>query len=242
MLTDPDVSEIYNKTRKNKITATIILISLLSSLLLISGITDDDEIPKLNDDPISNLPIYGNVSDFTLTNVNNQSYTFSQDLGKIRIVNFFYTKCPGDEGCSLLTLQMWLIYSKIRQSNDLDKVNFVSIDFDYINDTLEDLQEYANSYPAESDSWQFLIGNKTEIDKITDDWNFYFNATQSDNPLTLNHGDEEQPDPYDHSLIVYIIDQQNRIRKFLLGENWTIDEAISTIEFLIEENNSITKY
>ena len=101
---------------------------LLSSLLFISAVVDS-ESPTRDEDIITNLPFYGNVSDFTLTNSNNQSYTYSQDLGKIRIVNFFYTKCPGDEGCSLLTLQMWVVYSKIRDSNNLDKVNFVSIDF-----------------------------------------------------------------------------------------------------------------
>jgi cytochrome oxidase Cu insertion factor (SCO1/SenC/PrrC family) len=224
--------DIYRFNLRRKKIFSIALVVIIGSLVIISALPEDDQ--SVNFDP--NLPFYGKVTDFTLTNSNNESYTFSQDDGKIRVVNFFYTKCPGDEGCSLITLKLTELFSEVRQHNYLDKIKFLSIDFDYINDTVADLGEYANKYTTDTENWQFLIGNKTEIDNVTDEWNYYFAINNGTSSLGLNHGDEVHGvDPYDHTLTIYVIDQNGNIRKFLLGTAWEIENAFNSLEFLIEE-------
>ncbi|MCE7733777.1 MAG: SCO family protein [Candidatus Heimdallarchaeota archaeon] len=168
-----------------------------------------------------------------MTNSRNESYTLSQDNGKVRIVNFFYTKCPGEEGCSLVTLKLAQLFSKVRQSEYLDKVRFVSIDFDYINDTVADLDEYASLYTTDTENWQFLIGNQSEIDTVTNEWGFYFEVNNGSTQLSLNHHPDGGEDPYNHSFVIYVVDQNSNIRKFLLGTDWDINEAFDTIVLLL---------
>ncbi|MHA2033099.1 MAG: SCO family protein [Candidatus Kariarchaeaceae archaeon] len=229
---DSDLLDIYNDNRRRKKISTIILVVIIGSLLVASAIPDDESpiVVKLN------LPYYSEVTDFTLTNSDNESYTFSSDDGKIRVVNFFYTKCPGDEGCSLITLKLSQLFSEVRQHDYLDKIKFISIDFDYINDTVADVYEYANKYSSDTENWQFLIGNKTQIDNVTNDWKYYFAVNNVTTSLALKHGDEvHNPDPYDHTFVVYIVDQNSIIRKYLLGSSWDLDNAFESLEFLIDE-------
>lgn len=230
-----EIGKIYQFNLKRKKIATIILVAILGSLLIYSAIpavTDDSQID------IRDLPYYGKVTDFTLTNSNNESYSFSDDSTKIKVVNFFYTKCPGNEGCALVTLRISQLFAKVRQSDYLDQIRFLSIDFDYINDTVADLDPYAKLYTSDTENWQFLIGNKTEIDTLTDEWGYYFAINNQTSTLKLNHGDEiHDLDPYDHSFVIYIVDQNSNIRKFLLGASWDINDAFLGLEQLV---NSIT--
>ncbi|MCE7734808.1 MAG: SCO family protein [Candidatus Heimdallarchaeota archaeon] len=231
------LSEIYQFNLKRKKIATVILIAILGSLLIYSA------IPAENGDSLTeskDLPYYGQITNFTLTNSNNESYTFSEDSNKIKVVNFFYTKCPGDEGCALVTLRISQLFAKVRQSNYLEQVRFVSIDFDYINDTIADLDPYAKLYTSDTENWQFLIGNKTEIDNLTDEWGYYFAINNQTTSLKLNHGDEtHEIDPYDHSFVIYIVDQNSNIRKFLLGASWDINDAFLGIEQLINSMSDV---
>lgn len=236
-MTDEKLKEIYQFNLRRKKIASVILITIVSSLLVFSALPADNDKPNnLQQD----LPYYGKVTDFTLTNSNNDTYTLSQDSSKIKVVNFFYTKCPGDEGCSLVTLKISQLFAKVRQNDYLDKIRFISIDFDYINDTQSDLDPYAKLYTADTDNWQFLIGNKTEIDTLTTEWGYYFQENNQSSVLNLNHGDEiHNPDPYDHSFVVYIVDQDSNIRKFLLGSSWDINEAFLGLEQLLNSNIEI---
>ncbi|MCE7733987.1 MAG: SCO family protein [Candidatus Heimdallarchaeota archaeon] len=238
MLTEADILTLYRNIRRKKIVASFLIFILLSTLLYMSIILEKKTAINNN---ITNLPYYGLVVDFTLMNTNNESYNLFQDQGKIRLVNFFYTKCPGDQGCSLLTLKLSQVFAKVRQNELLDKIRFISIDFDYINDTIQDLSEYANRYTADTENWQFLFGNKTEIDQVTNDWGFYFELTANiTSTLTLNHHPGEGFDPYEHTFVVYIIDENNNIRQFLLGNSWQIDEAWKSLSFLVDNGESET--
>ncbi len=165
------LGEIYEFNLKRKKIASAFLVVILGSLLIYSVIPEENGDPQTS---IRDLPYYDKVTDFTLTNSNNETYTFSDDNDRIKVVNFFYTKCPGDEGCALVTLRISQLFAKVRQNNYLGKIRFLSIDFDYINDTVADLDPYANRYTSDNENWQFLIGNKTEIDTLTDESKYHF--------------------------------------------------------------------
>ncbi|MFV2016137.1 MAG: SCO family protein, partial [Candidatus Heimdallarchaeota archaeon] len=170
-MTDETLEEIYHHNLRRKKIGSVILAIILGSLLIISAIPID---PDDNQIIPQNLPFYGNATDFTLTNSNNESYNFSQDP-RIKVVSFFYTKCPDGADCEAdrITLRMAQLFAKVRQNNYLNNVRFLSIDFDYTNDMVADLGPYAKKYTEDTENWQFLIGNKTEIDNLTSEWNYY---------------------------------------------------------------------
>lgn len=232
---------------KKQVIAIGAMVIIIGSLMVFSYFQNNNS--SQSEFNFNNLPTYpfpGNVSvapDFTLPNINGQNYTFSADAGKIRLVDFFYTKCQGNLGCSLASQKLFFVYSKLKENNQLDKVRIISIDFDYINDTMSSLRTYANTYTQDTTNWQFLLGNETQTKKTTSEWGFYYainnvTANVTTTSLQLNHGDAAHPDPYVHSLIIYFIDQSGHWRYAALGDYWTVTDAYAVITALLNEQTS----
>jgi cytochrome oxidase Cu insertion factor (SCO1/SenC/PrrC family) len=216
--------------------STIIVILLVVSFGGIIDFNDDDE-------GITSLYNYGEVTDFTLPSVDGSNYTFSSDDGKIRILTFIYTKCM--QGCYTLSLTMSALFERLEQETLLDTVKLVSIDFDYIFDNMTDLQTYASVFSDSTDEWQFVLGSQNQTDQVAKDWNFDFqlqNTTANDMETTTTTTEHDHVHDHEvvylHAFITYVIDQNGNLRKYLWGKDWTVDEAIKTIEFLIEENQT----
>lgn len=99
------------------------------------------------------LPVYGDVIDFSLTAHTGTPFSLADMQGKISIVDFIFTSCP--MACPRMSTEMSELY---HQFADAPEVLFVSISVDPENDTLERLQEYAGGYGVTDNRWVFLRG------------------------------------------------------------------------------------
>jgi protein SCO1/2 len=111
-------------------------------------------------DPVAEVPVWGTLPDFSLTNQDTLPYGTAQLEGRPWIADFIFTKCPGR--CPKLTYEMSRIQTELR-GRGWDDVMLVSISVDPANDTPEALAEYAARHSAKLDGWQFLTGTRDSI-------------------------------------------------------------------------------
>lgn len=100
-----------------------------------------------------NLPDYGAVPHFEMTD--SQGAPFASDVlrGKVWIADFIYTNCPGV--CPLMTSRMHTVARKLVSEKD---IRLVSISVDPGRDTPPILNAFAHRYGAPTPQWMFLTG------------------------------------------------------------------------------------
>lgn len=138
------------------------------------------------------LPAYRNIPEFKFTSHNNVPFGDEQFIGKISVVDFFFTRCP--KQCPEMTLEMRKLY---HQCDGSDKVQFISISVDAEYDTPEILAEYAKKYEITEQRWAFLNGEQAAVDTLCET-GF---AIGTDNPLH-------------HSPMFILIDQEGAVRGY----------------------------
>jgi protein SCO1/2 len=179
-----------------------------------------------NQSSIEELDVIMTPGDFTLPSIDGSDYTFSTDSGKIRVLSFIYTDCQ--MGCGVVTANMAKVRNALNRSSmlglraNLNDVKFVTIDFDYENDSMSDLQDYANKFSSDLSMWQFVMGDKTQTDEIAQNWNFSFNYSS-------------MMQMYIHPFVLYIVDGEGLVRRMFLGLDWETEEVVETINFLASE-------
>lgn len=134
------------------------------------------------------------VPDFELTNQNSQKVSSKSLLGKVYLVEFFYSTCPTI--CPVMNGNMKYIQKEIN-SPDFE---IVSISIDPANDTPEILKQHAESLGADSGTWHFLTGNRSYIGDLADHFNIYVGD------------DENESESLNHSGMIALVDKNGNIR------------------------------
>lgn len=80
--------------------------------------------------------------------------------GKIYIVDFIFTTCPGI--CPIMTTQMSLLQYKLDKPG-LNQIPFISYSVNPDFDSPEVLKEYGKEHDADFSRWTFLTGEKQKI-------------------------------------------------------------------------------
>ncbi len=215
------------------------LIATISFTLIVGTLLGVTLFSVLNPNPIKELDIGGNAPEFTLPSFDGTNYSLSDDLGKVVVLTFLFTRCQ--MGCALISSNMATVRDILVDNNQMDQVKFITIDFDYKYDEMSDLVEYANIYSDSSAQWQFLLGDQNQTDEVVDDYDFYYEEEGIN--MTLN-GVDLGPS-YVHLFAVYLIDPLGRLRtdplynggvKFYVGGiDWKPDELYYPIDFLLNE-------
>ena len=148
------------------------------------------------------LPIYGNVPDFSFTDQNGKEFTSTDLQGNAWIANFIFTRCQGM--CPMLSGRMATFQEKLL-SPDIKLVSF-SVDPEY--DTPQALSEYASRYRAQKGKWFFLTGSKTEM------WNFITNGFSLGVGEATPEDLEAGAEPVMHSGRFVLVDQEGNIRGY----------------------------
>ncbi|AQX06229.1 photosynthetic protein synthase I [Elizabethkingia meningoseptica] len=134
------------------------------------------------------------VPAFELTDQNNKKITDKDMLGKVYLVEFFYSRCPTI--CPIMNSNMRHIEDQINNPD----FGIISISIDPTNDTSEVLKNHARMIGAKSPNWHFLTGDRDYIGKIADQFNIYV-GDKEDDAESLNH-----------SGMIALVDEKGNIR------------------------------
>ncbi|MRN56502.1 SCO family protein [Paenibacillus monticola] len=144
------------------------------------------------------LPVIGEVQNFSLENVNGEQVTLADTQGKVRLVYFFFTECP--DVCPITTFMLSKTQNLLLKDGSFGKdVEFVSISFDPENDTREAIKEFADRFHADYNGWYFLRGDQEEIRNL---------AAKSFKVLIAGNN----KDNFAHANLIGLVDRDNRLR------------------------------
>ena len=177
-----------SKTKKQDSSKKKIIIPVVIIALLFLGIGFGMSYFK------NNLFTVMKVPDFELTNQNNKKITNKDMLGKVYLVEFFFSTCPTI--CPVMNTNMRAIEDEINDPN----FGIISISIDPQNDTPEILKQHAQRIGVKSPNWHFLTGNRAYIGKLADEFDIYV-GNQEDESENLNH-----------SGMIALVDKEGNIR------------------------------
>lgn len=153
------------------------------------------------------LPVYGQVQDFRLTERSGQTVSLSDLKGKIWIADFIFTRCAGI--CPMMSSKMKRVQEKLDQYSELRLVSF-SVDPEH--DTPEVLSEYAKHFGADPQKWLFLTGDKEQLFKLSSQ---HFHLGVSDIPAAEREAPEQS---VNHSSKFALVDGEGKIRGYYASE------------------------
>lgn len=110
------------------------------------------------------LPDYGEVPAFSLTERSGRTVQLSDLKGKVWVVDFVFTTCPGP--CPMMTSQMKRLQTALKEQSI---VRLVSVTVDPETDTPVVLAKYADTYGADPKQWWFLTGTRPAIHALATD-------------------------------------------------------------------------
>ena len=161
---------------------------------------------------------YHKISNFVMTNQNNELVTEKDYDNKIYVADFFFTTCPSI--CPMMTGNMVFLQNELEKED----IMFASFSVTPEIDSVEVLKKYAVEKGVDDSRWNLMTGNKKEI---------YDLARKS--YLVA----KENPDEGSHDMIhtenFVLVDKEKRIRGYYDGTN--IDE----INLLLSDINLLIK-
>jgi protein SCO1 len=155
----------------------------------------------------SPLPVIGQISDFTLTNQNNEPVSLASLHGRVWVADIIFTRCPGP--CPTMTHHLAELQNILPAGSPVRLVTLTS-DPEY--DTAPVLKTYAARFGADSNRWSFLTGPKQEIRELAvNDFKFVVVEKKPEDRAIPN-------DLFIHSIWFVLVDQQGRVRGWTDGE------------------------
>lgn len=138
--------------------------------------------------------------DFSLSNQAGQPVSLALLRGKVLLIDFVYTSCPGP--CPIQTARHAALQRSL--SPELrERSRFVSISLDPANDTPEAMRRYAEARGADLEHWDFLTGPEQELAEVVRRFGV--------GTLRKPNGEIE------HLTVTFIIDREGLIAERYLG-------------------------
>ncbi len=191
---------------KNKSYIGISFIILVFGIIFIPKIIDrikDGSVVKNDRMSLSNeivkedgLIKIGPVPKFELTDQNNAKISDKSYLGKVYVIEFFFSTCPSI--CPIMNKNMKDIQKEFSKESNF---GVASITINPENDTVEVLKEHANQLGITNPNWHFLTGDKEYILSLA---NKGFNLYAAENKK-VNGG-------FEHSGLFALVDKEGKIR------------------------------
>ncbi len=136
------------------------------------------------------------VPGFELINQDGDTITDKDYLGKVYVVEFFFTTCP--DICPVMSENLIEIKDEFKGEKDF---GIASITIDPAHDTPEVLKNYAEKYEIDDSRWHFLTGNRDTIYEIANT-GFGLHAAE----------DQSNPGSFAHSGLFALIDKEGYVR------------------------------
>ncbi|MDO1502438.1 SCO family protein [Winogradskyella maritima] len=136
------------------------------------------------------------VPAFSFTNQDGETISNEDYLGKVYLVEFFFTTCPTI--CPKMNYNMMKLQDYFKEESDFGIASFT---INPENDTPEVLKAYAENYEITNPYWNLLTGDRETIYKLANE-GFYLYTKQ----------DEEVEGGFEHSGNFALIDKEGYIR------------------------------
>lgn len=134
--------------------------------------------------------------DFSFINQDSVVITNRDYLGKVYLVDFFFTTCPTI--CPVMTSNLVEIQNTFKDEKDLGILSF-TINPRY--DTPTVLKKYREKYGITHPNWNLLTGNQEDIVQLSRE-GFYILANE----------DKDAPGGFEHSGLFALVDKEGYIR------------------------------
>jgi len=173
------------------------------------------------------LPVLGEpghiAGPFAFTNQDGHTITEKDVQGKVQVVEYFFTTCPGI--CKVMNNNLSKVYEALKDDDDCI---ILSHTVDPETDTVTVMKAYAQKLKAEAPSWQFLTGNKDDLYRMARQE--YLLALED----TVNTNKETD---FIHTEYVTLLDKNRRIRGFYDATNEaSMEKMIKDIRKLEQED------
>ncbi|PSQ95505.1 MAG: electron transporter [Bacteroidetes bacterium SW_9_63_38] len=128
--------------------------------------------------------------------------------GQTLILTFIYTRCPLPNYCPEMSKNFAALQPRLREAYG-DNAQLLSISFDPAHDTPPVLRDYADRYTDRLDTWTFVTGDTTTVQRAT---HLFGVHTQP--------GDDERGE-FLHNLTTAVIGPDGTVHRLFRSSDWT---------------------
>lgn len=172
------------KHKPNLLAISISFIVFLGFFILFMLFRENNEIPVLAE-----------VESFKMNSITGEQYYL--DNKKLKLVTFFYTNCP--DICPMTMSDLKELQFQLQKGGLFGtKVEILSITLDPENDSIEVINDYAKAFDANYDGWKFLRGSPDKTKEVAELLKMKYKKISGDF--------------ISHNTVMYLIDQDNKIR------------------------------
>lgn len=166
----------------------------ISFVILVFGIWAVPKIIETLKKP--DFALINKVPDFSFTDQNGKTITDETYIGKVYVLEFFFTSCPSI--CPIMNQNMLKLQSEFYGNPNF---GIASITIDPMHDTPQTLKKYAEEYGIIHPNWHLLTGEKEIIYKLSNDGFKLYSAQ-----------DDKAEGGFEHSGLFALIDKEGNIR------------------------------
>jgi protein SCO1 len=172
------------------------------------------------------LPVYGQLSDFKLTNEVGRVVSLADLKGHIWIADVIFTRCAGS--CPVMTRKMKSIQAQLPPDSP---VKLISLTADPAFDTPPVLKTYAARFNANLKNWDFLTGPKRAI---------YDLATKGLKLAVQENDTTNVSEMFIHSTRIVLVDGRGRLRAvgFDGTDAQAVPQVLQAVDQLVRESRS----
>ncbi len=166
------------------------------------------------------------VQPFSFTTENNTTFTRKDMLGKVCVVNYFFTTCKGI--CPRMNGNLKKIYDQFKNSPDFLIVSHTS---DPETDSAAQLKAYARKMNVDTNKWIFLTGRKDSLYKQAR--NSYLLDDPKNAVVNIN-------DQFLHTQFLALVDKSGNLRGEIYDglKNADLEQLQKDIATLLKEKNT----
>lgn len=158
---------------------------------------------------------------FSFVNQEGEVITGQSVSGKVTVVEYFFTTCPGI--CKAMNKNLQLVYNAFKGSKE---VSILSHTVDPVHDSVQVLLGYSKKLNVKAPVWQFLTGDKEKL----------YKAARIDYLLAVEDPPSNIEDDFIHTEYVALLDKERRIRGYYDATDQNrVDQLITDIKRLLEE-------
>ena len=142
--------------------------------------SDSAEERKVKETPLAFIENNGarrQVPNFSFTNQNGITITNKDYLGKVYVIEFFFTTCPSI--CPRMNANLVQIQNTFKEFENFGVASFT---INPEHDTPQVLKTYADNYGITNPNWHLLTGDKEAIYKLANE-GFYIYAAENEDVL-----------------------------------------------------------